>query len=147
MEFVPILALLSLVKKVIDLGKYITNRDMNGIVTTLAGWTAGVLAVVLFAQTNFADGIRIGDTALAALNFASQVAVGLTIGAGAGLAADFVSAKQPSDDPARLKLLPSATRSEARRRRTRGDDGAFDTETLIVVLLIGILVVLLLHVF
>lgn len=111
MEFVPVLALLALVKKIIDLLKYASNRDVNGVVTTIASWIAGVVAVVLFAATDFADGISVGDTALGVLNMASLVAVGLTIGSGAGVTADWLSAKRPSDDPARLHLLPGAKRT------------------------------------
>lgn len=108
MEFVPVLAMLALIKKVIDLFKYVTNRDVNGVVTTLSSFVAGVVVVLLFAQSNFAEGIAIGDASLATLNFAALVILGLSIASGAGLANDWLSAKRPSDDPARLKLLPNA---------------------------------------
>jgi hypothetical protein len=108
MEFVPFLAMLALVKKLIDFFKYLTNKDKNGIVTTLAAWVAGVGAILLFSMSDFADGITIGDTTLGALNIASLVIVGMSIGASAGVAADVISSRRPSDDPARLKLLPNA---------------------------------------
>jgi uncharacterized membrane protein len=78
-EFVPIIALAALVKKVVDFLKFITNRDVNGIVTQLVAWAAGVLALLLAAQTDWADGIKIGDMSLATLNFWSLLFVGLSV--------------------------------------------------------------------
>lgn len=106
MEFVPVLAMLALVKKVIDFLKYCTNRDINGVVTTAAAWIGGVVVIILFAQSTFAEGINIGDVTLASLNIASLIIVGMSIGSGAGLANDWISAKRPTDDPARLNLVP-----------------------------------------
>ena len=108
MEFVPFIAMLALVKKVIDFLKYVTNKDKNGVITTLAAWLGGVVVILLFAASDFASGINIGDTTLGALNVASLVIVGMSIGASAGVAADVISSRRPSDDPARLKLLPKS---------------------------------------
>lgn len=128
MEFVPVLAMLALVKKLIDFFKYATNKDTNGMLTTGLSWVAGIAAVLLYSKSDFASGIDIGGN-LANMNIYSLIAIGLSVGSGAGLAADFLSAKRPSDDPARLKLLPSATKASA-RRRARSDEGAVDTRTL-----------------
>jgi len=131
--------MLALVKKVIDFLKYVTNRDLNGVLTTAGAWIGGIVVIVLFAQSNFAEGIKIGDTTLAAINFASLVVVGMSIGSGAGLANDWISAKEPKDDPARLKLLPSATRSAA-RRRIRGEDGHIDWQTALLAAAVSVVV-------
>jgi hypothetical protein len=40
------------------------GADVNGILTQLAAWIAGVVVVLLVAQTDWADGIAIGDMSL-----------------------------------------------------------------------------------
>jgi hypothetical protein len=130
--------MLALVKKVIDFTKYLTNRDINGIVTTASAWLAGVVAVVLYAQTDFASQIDIGGS-LAKMNAYSLIAIGLSVGSGAGLAADYLSAKRPSDDPARLKMIPGAT---VRGKKTPNEDGHLDWQTALLATACAIIVYL-----
>jgi hypothetical protein len=104
--FVPMLALVALVKKIVDFGKSVTNGDANAIVTQLVAWTAGVLAVVLFAKTDFAASVSFGDWNLAAMNFWTQLTVGLTIASSAGVVTDTLQAVNPADPRVDKKLLP-----------------------------------------
>ena len=135
MEFVPFIAMLALVKKVIDFLKYVTNRDLNGVITTGLSWVGGVVVVLLFAASDFAEGIPVGDTTIAALNFASLVIIGMSIGASAGVAADVISSRRPTDDPARLKLVPNAA-------GPRGEAGHTDWQTALLATAVAVIVYL-----
>lgn len=106
--FVPMLALVALVKKFIDFAKYLTNRDVNGAITQIVVWGSGVVAVCLFAQTDWAEGIIFAGRTLADMNFASQLAVGLGLGSTAGVVTDVIKASDDSDSAAMPKLLPKA---------------------------------------
>lgn len=106
MDFVPALAMIALIWKVVDFFKGITNKDWNAVITQLVVWGAGVAVVVLYAQTVWSAGIAIGDQTLATLNFASLVAVGLAAGAAASTAFDLKKALDGSDSAAQPKLMP-----------------------------------------
>lgn len=118
MEFVPLLAMLALIKKVGDWLKQITNNDWNGVVTQLVIWVGAVVIVWLVSETDFAEGVGIGDTNLAAVNFASIVFVGLFIGSGASLVHDWFQSRDNSNSPTttRLKLIPGAPDARASKR-------------------------------
>lgn len=79
MEFVPVAAMALLVFTIINFIRFLVNGDKNGIVTTLSVWLAGVVVVLLVAQTDFADGIIIADQPMSDYNFASLLFLGLTI--------------------------------------------------------------------
>ena len=91
-EFVPALALLALVKKGVDLLRYLRGKDYNGAITILAVWILGVTLTIMFAQSDYASGITSGDLALDQLNIWSLVLVGLTVGASASLVEDTFTA-------------------------------------------------------
>lgn len=97
MEFVPAVALLSLVTTGVNFLKYLTHKDWNGVVTQLTVWMGGVAAVALTAQTAWAEGIEVGGQALSSLNGASQVLVGVSIGAGAAVVNGLKKALDTSD--------------------------------------------------
>lgn len=77
MEFVPLIAMGALVFTLVNFLRYLTNGDFKSAITQLVSWAAGVFVVLLVAQTDFADGISVGDQALSALNFYSLLFVGL----------------------------------------------------------------------
>lgn len=107
MEFVPVLALVLLVKKILDFLRYATNGNINGVVTQLISWLAGIGAVVLVAQTDWASGINVGDATLSTLNFWSLLFVGLTISSGASVVHDVTKAVDGSDSAKIPTLIPS----------------------------------------
>lgn len=79
MEFVPTLGMAVLVIAIINLVKYARAGDVNGVVTTLTVWLAGVAVVFLAAQTDFAGGIVVADAPLSTYNSWSLLFMGLTI--------------------------------------------------------------------
>lgn len=105
MEFVPTVAMALLVVAIINLVKYVRAGDVNGIVTTLSVWIAGVVVTLLVAQTDFAEGISIADRPLAAYNSWSLLFIGLTLSATAQFANDIRAAIDNSDSTQKPPLV------------------------------------------
>jgi hypothetical protein len=96
-----------LVSKIVDFGKFITNRDINGMVTQLLTWVAGVVVVFLGANTDWADGIPVGTDSLGSLGWPSLLLLGLTISSSASFLYDARAAVDNTDSAAMPRLLPS----------------------------------------
>jgi hypothetical protein len=105
MDFVPVLAMLTLVIAIVNLVKYIKVRDTNGITTTLAVWIAGVVVVLLVGQTDFAAGISIADRPLSEYNTWSLVFIGLTIASMAQFANELKTALDGADSAEKPPLV------------------------------------------
>jgi len=92
MEFVPVVAMGLLIIKLIDFFRYLAayprTRDLNGIVTQLVAWIAGVVVLLLVANTSWAPNIVIGGFALSKLGFWSLVFYGMATASGASLTND-----------------------------------------------------------
>lgn len=110
MEFIPVVAMAALILKLIDFVRYARGGDANGIVTQLATWFAGVVVVLLVAQTDWADGIAIGDMNLGTLGFWSLVFYGLSAGSAASFAKDTLKSVDNSNSSAIPVLIPSSRR-------------------------------------
>lgn len=78
MEFAPLAFLGALVYKFVDFLKYIKVSDWNAAGTQLIAWVAGIVAISLFAHSDFAGGINLGGLSLKSLNFVSQVIIGMS---------------------------------------------------------------------
>lgn len=110
MEFLPVVAMAALTLKVIDFLRYLRAADINGITTQLASWIAGVIVVLLVAQTDWADGISIGDMNLHTLGFWSLVFYGLSAGSTASFVKDSLKAVDNSNSAAIPTLVPSTSK-------------------------------------
>lgn len=106
MEFVPTIAMALLVISIINFVKYCRARDVNGIVTSLSVWVAGVGVVFLAAQTDFAAGIVIADLPLAVYNAWSLLFIGLSISSMAQFANEIRAAIDTSDSTRKPDLVP-----------------------------------------
>lgn len=104
-EFVPLLAMLSLVVKVIDFLRYAKNADWNGVITQLFTWLAGVVVLLLVAQTVWAATIPIGAIPLSKLGFWSVVFAGLSVASTASLTKDTLKSIDNHDSAALPTLL------------------------------------------
>jgi hypothetical protein len=82
-EFVPLLVIMSTVKKIVDLVGYAKGRDLNAVVTQLVAWTAGFGLAALVAHTSWAATVDFGGVTLAKMNLAAQILVGIAIGSAA----------------------------------------------------------------
>jgi hypothetical protein len=105
MEFVPLLALGLVVKTLVDIFRYIKGGDWNGAGTLLIAWAGGFGAAALFAQTAWAEGLAIGDQNLGALNVASLVVLGLTLGSIGAFANEFNAARDVNRSTAKPHLI------------------------------------------
>ena len=92
MEFLPVVAMGLLVVKGLDFLRYARARDLNGVLTQLSAWAVGILVVWLVSQSDWADGINIGDLALGKLGVWSIVFVGMSVASGASFAKDITKA-------------------------------------------------------
>ena len=79
MEFVPLLAIGALAKKIVDLIKAVRTGDWNGALTLLVVGLAGVAAVLIAAQTEWAGALQFGGVVLADLGFWSIVFLGVSV--------------------------------------------------------------------
>lgn len=104
-SFVPLVAALALIVKLVDWIKYIKNKDTNGVVTQAAVWVAGVGVVFLLASTDFASGVEVGGLALDSLNAWSLVLLGLTVGSTGSFALDFKKSFDNTDSSSVPTLL------------------------------------------
>ena len=105
MDFAPLVVALALVWKIVDFAKAVRVRDIDAIVSQLAVWVAGVIVTFLLAATDFASGVTIGDLSLDALNAASLILLGLSIGSTGSVAYDFKRAFDRSDSAAQPSLV------------------------------------------
>lgn len=122
MEFVPAVAMLLLVTKVVDFLRYARSRDTNGVVTQLIVWVGGILVVLLVARTTWANGITVGDRPLNYLDIWSQIFAGLTIGSGASFAKDLTKSIDNHNSSAIPTLLSQVGPKHSRRNRPSGPE-------------------------
>jgi purine-cytosine permease-like protein len=108
-EFVPLVALGLVVKTTVDILRYLRGRDWNGAATLLIAWVGGLAAAALFAQTDFADSIVVGDQSLGALNAASLVVFGLVLGSVGANANELFGAIDQHRNTSKPKLVADTT--------------------------------------
>lgn len=115
--FAPLAALTATIFTVISLLRYVRGRDWNGAATILTVWVAGVVVLLLFAQSTWAETLVIpglADQPLSTLNFASLVILGLQLGSTATAFNEIRGAIDQSSSTAKPKLVPSSTPAEPR---------------------------------
>lgn len=72
-----LLLLATFISKFMDFLKFLRAKDTNGVVTQLITWCAGIIGVLLFAETDFAAGVALGGVTLADADLATKVFAGL----------------------------------------------------------------------
>lgn len=107
--FIPAVAMAALIFKVMDFLKNLTNKNWNSVVTQLITWVSGVVVVVLYAQTSWADQFGFADEVLSKMNFASLIAVGLGAASFSSVAYDFKKARDNTDSAMQPRLLRDST--------------------------------------
>lgn len=119
LTFVPMVAMVALIYKLIDFTRYLVNADRNGVVTQLLVWLAGVVAIVLYAHTNFGTGLVFGGLALHKMNIWAQIVIGLQAGSVASAGKDAIKAIDNHNTAAIPTLLPAGPVA-GRHRSTEG---------------------------
>lgn len=110
MEFVPAIAAIALIMKIIDFVRYARARDVNGVVTQLATWAAGTIVFLLVAQTTWAEDIVIADRPMNQLGFWSLVFAGISVASAASVAKDALKAVDNHNTAKIPTLLPTGPR-------------------------------------
>ena len=104
-EFVPAASMSALVIVVINFLRYARARDLDGVATIAAAWVAGVIAVSLAAQSDFAGSIEFGGSALSAMNLWSQVFAGMSLASVGSFAVDIRKALDNNDSAVKPSLV------------------------------------------
>lgn len=112
MPFVPLAAMGAIVYTLINLLKNARAGLWSPVTTQLIAWFAGVMVVVLFAQTDWADTITFGDSALSSLNGSSQFVIGLMAASLFGVVAEVIKAVDGNDSAAKPPLIPNDRQGE-----------------------------------
>jgi len=98
-----------LASKVIEMLKYLRNKDMNGAFTLAAVWIAGVVSTFLAAAAKVTETLVLPGTSipLGTLDGASLVLIGLTLTSTIGTVYDFKKALDNGDSAKQPPLLGS----------------------------------------
>jgi len=94
----------AVVLKLVDFIKYARNGDWNGVLTLLTGWLAGLVAVFVFVQTEWADEITIGSETLDQLTVWSKVVFAFAASSVAAVLYDFKKAVDNTDTASTPKM-------------------------------------------
>lgn len=106
MDFVPAVAMIALIVKLVDFARYLRAGDLNGVVTQLAAWTAGAVGMLLMSKTVWATAVPVNGTPLNQLGVWSIVFAGVTLASSASAFNDIKSAIDNTDSAAVPTLLP-----------------------------------------
>jgi hypothetical protein len=104
METVAVLGLPALAWRFTTLVKQVTAQDYKAALTQVVTMVAAIAAVLLYAHSSFGTSLDIGGVALATLDGAAQVIVGLSIAGVAGVAFDVKKSIDKSDTAVEPKL-------------------------------------------
>lgn len=91
-------AVLALAKQMMDLLKYLSNREWNGVLTIVAAWIVGTVTVLLVSFTTLGKGDIFGVT-LAHQGIYGRVILGMIVGSATGLAHETLKAIRKQGDP------------------------------------------------
>ncbi len=100
LEFVPVAAMALLVLKVVDFLRYLVAANVNGVITQLAAWAAGILVLLLVSHTNWAGAVIIGGFPLSKLGVWSLVFYGMATASAASVGKDALKAVDNSQSAA-----------------------------------------------
>lgn len=105
MEFIPLVVLTALIKKVMDTLKYGLAGDVNAVVTQLVAWATGIGVAFLAANTDWGDAINVNGDPMSLLNGWSLALIGVNLASTAGLAWDAIKAIDNSNSAAVPNLM------------------------------------------
>lgn len=91
--------LIALTWKFIDFLKNLTPKDhnYNAAITQVVVWIAGLVAVLLFGESQLGEGVTVGTQTLENADTATKIIVGLMVGSIASSAVDIKKAIDGSD--------------------------------------------------
>lgn len=111
MEFVPLLVLSALIKKIVDTVKYGAAGDVNAVATQIVVWIAGVLVMFAAAASDLGAQLTVNGHSLGDLNNWSVVLVGVNLASTASVGWDVIKAVDNSNSAAVPNLLTNVPRT------------------------------------
>jgi hypothetical protein len=100
LEFVPLVAAVTLVIALVNFFKALKAGNFNTVVTQLIVWVVGVVVIFLFGETDWSTTVVIADLNLDDLNTWSKIFVGLTLASTAMFANELKKAIDNTDTAA-----------------------------------------------
>lgn len=106
-QTIALAALAFLVNKIIELAKYIRNKDVNGAVTLLAAQVAGVLVIFLASAAKVTHELVLPglNATVGSFDAASKILVGCALASLGGTAYDFKKSFDNTDSAAQPPLV------------------------------------------
>jgi hypothetical protein len=105
MDFVPLLVVTSMIKKIVDFFKYAANGDINAVVTQLVSWVTGIAAAFAVSGSDWGNTIAVNGTLLSHLNSWAIALFGINRASTAGVGWDFIKAVDTSNSAVTPNLL------------------------------------------
>lgn len=104
---VGIVGLAALVWKVTDFIRYAANyrTSRSSLITQLVSWTGGVVAVLVYAATDYANTVTIGAVRLDHASVISRILIGVVLGSMASTAVDLKQAIDGNDSAAKPSII------------------------------------------
>jgi hypothetical protein len=103
--FIPVAVLIGFGISLFNLILYLRNKQWDNAFKILGVWVAFIVVVLLFAESDWAAQVVIGDISLEAANFWSKVIMGVFLGGSATVVVEFKKAFDNGDSAAKPKLL------------------------------------------
>jgi hypothetical protein len=113
MDFVPLIVLTAMIKKIVDTLKYTVSGDLNAVVTQIVAWAAGVALAFVAANSDWGDTIMVNGQSLASLNGWSLAFVGVNLASLAGFGWDTLKAIDHTNSATVPTLLAPHSRTDA----------------------------------
>lgn len=111
METLTGIAIIALAKQMMDLLKYVTNREWNGVITIVVAWLLGMFAVILVSASSLGKGELFG-VIISNESFLGQLVIGMIVGSATGLAHDTLKAINNKSDASKPALIPGLVHHE-----------------------------------
>lgn len=107
MDFVPLLIGAAMVAVLVDVVRSARGRDWNGVITPLAAWAIGIGVALTLGESDFGEGIKIGDTGetFGSVNGFSLILLGFALGSVAAKGVDLLKAVDQSDSQKKPPLV------------------------------------------
>lgn len=96
MDFVPLLAVITLIYTIVNVIKQLQGGQVKEGVTQILTWIVAVLLIALLAQSDFATSVKVGEWVLGDLNFASLVIFAMSLAGGANVLYDVIPKETPT---------------------------------------------------
>lgn len=106
MEAITLITLVAFVKKFVDSSKFLTNMNINALVTQAWTWLGGMVILAAATAADITKNIEAFGMTLGQLDGWSIILGGAMLGSGASVLYDFQAASDNSDTAQTPLLLP-----------------------------------------